>query len=78
MKTKLILTALLLATIIVSFSGKKESVAGSEMDALINELMQRMTMDEKIGQLNLLPGYEDIVTGEATSSEIGKKYWKAG
>ncbi|MBE0662729.1 MAG: beta-glucosidase BglX [Bacteroidales bacterium] len=73
MKIKLILTALLLALMILSFSQKKEPVAGSEMDALINELMQRMTMEEKIGQLNLLPGYEDIVTGEATSSEIGKK-----
>ena len=74
MKTKLLLIALLLVTLIIeSCSEKKESVAGSEMDAMINELMQRMTMEEKIGQLNLLPGYEDIVTGEATSSEIGKK-----
>jgi beta-glucosidase len=74
MKTKLILTGLLLISLLTeSCSEKKEPVAGSEMDAMINELMQRMTMEEKIGQLNLLPGYEDIVTGEATSSEIGKK-----
>jgi beta-glucosidase len=74
MKTKLILIGLLLVSLLTeSCSEKKESVAGSEMDAMINELMQRMTMEEKIGQLNLLPGYEDIVTGEATSSEIGKK-----
>ena len=31
-----------------------------------------MTLDEKLGQLNL-PGTGDIVTGQAKSSDIGKK-----
>jgi len=34
--------------------------------------MKKMTLDEKLGQLNL-PGSGDIVTGQAQSSDIGKK-----
>ncbi len=48
----------------------------SKMDLFINNLMNKMTLDEKIGQLNL-PGSGDIVTGQAKSSDIGKKI-KAG
>lgn len=44
-----------------------------DMAAFIDALMVKMTLDEKIGQLNLLPGYEDIVTGQAVATEIGKK-----
>ena len=33
---------------------------------------KKMTMDEKIGQLNL-PGSGDIVTGQASNSDIAKK-----
>jgi len=42
------------------------------MDQFINELMSKMTLDEKIGQLNL-PSSGDFVTGEAKNSDIGKK-----
>jgi len=42
------------------------------MDLFINELMSKMTLDEKIGQLNL-PSSGDFVTGEAKNSDIGKK-----
>jgi beta-glucosidase len=42
------------------------------MNTYINALMQKMTLEEKIGQLNL-PGSGDIVTGQAKSSDIGKK-----
>lgn len=40
--------------------------------AFIDALMKKMTLDEKIGQLNL-PGSGDIVTGQASNSDIGKK-----
>lgn len=43
----------------------------AKMDAFITELISKMTLDEKIGQLNL-PGGGDIVTGEATNSDVGK------
>ena len=44
----------------------------SKMKLFIDALMQKMTLDEKIGQLNL-PGSGDIVTGQAGNSDIGKK-----
>lgn len=42
----------------------------TEMDAFITELMGRMTLDEKLGQLNLPPS-DDIVTGQTINSNIG-------
>lgn len=44
----------------------------AKMKAYIDALMNKMTVDEKIGQLNL-PGSGDIVTGQASNSDIGKK-----
>jgi len=59
---------------------KPASLSGKElyfkhdpkMDQFISDLMSRMTLVEKIGQLNL-PSSGDFVTGEAKSSDIGKK-----
>ena len=42
------------------------------MKTFIDALMKKMTLDEKIGQLNL-PGSGDIVTGQASNSDIAKK-----
>lgn len=42
------------------------------MKPFIDALMAKMTLQEKIGQLNL-PGSGDIVTGQASNSDIGKK-----
>lgn len=44
----------------------------AKMKAFVDNLMSKMTLDEKIGQLNL-PGSGDIVTGQASNSDIGKK-----
>jgi beta-glucosidase len=44
----------------------------AKMNSFISGLMSKMTLDEKLGQLNL-PGSGDIVTGQAKSSDIGKK-----
>ena len=41
-----------------------------KMDKFITELMSRMTLDEKLGQLNLPPS-DDIVTGQTINSNIG-------
>lgn len=41
----------------------------ADMDQFIDKLMSRMTLSEKIGQLNL-PSAGDITTGEAKSSDI--------
>ena len=44
----------------------------AKMKDFVDALMKKMTLDEKIGQLNL-PGSGDIVTGQAKSSDIGRK-----
>ena len=41
------------------------------MDQFIDDLMSKMTLDEKIGQLNL-PSAGDFTTGQAKSSNIGQ------
>ena len=49
-----------------------QSTQDAKMKPFIDALMKKMTLDEKIGQLNL-PGSGDIVTGQASNSDIGKK-----
>ena len=44
----------------------------AKMNAFVSNLMSKMTLDEKIGQLNL-PGAGDITTGQASNSNIAKK-----
>src|SRR6187402_993685 len=44
----------------------------AKMKTFVDALMKKMTLDEKIGQLNL-PGSGDIVTGQASNSDIAKK-----
>ena len=44
----------------------------AKMKVFIDNLMSKMTLEEKIGQLNL-PGAGDITTGQASNSDIGKK-----
>ncbi len=65
---KLTLLSLLLITVTVF--GQKP--ADREMDNFIDKLMNKMTLEEKIGQLNL-PTSGDIVTGQASSWDIAKK-----
>ena len=48
---------------------KQQPKPAAEMNAFIDELMSRMTLEEKIGQLNL-PVAGDIVTGQAKSSNV--------
>ena len=53
---------------LASCSGNKSD---NEMDAFINDLMGKMTLEEKLGQLNL-PVTGDIVTGAAQSSNVAE------
>jgi len=50
----------------------KPTTGNQEMKVFIDNLMKKMTLDEKLGQLNL-PGAGDITTGQTSSSDIGKK-----
>ncbi len=61
--------------LILLFSGSgvlAQSTRDAKMDRFISGLMKKMTLDEKIGQLNL-PGAGDITTGQASSSDIAGK-----
>lgn len=50
----------------------QQRIDNTAMNVFIEALLQKMTLEEKIGQLNL-PGSGDIVTGQASNSDIGKK-----
>jgi beta-glucosidase len=62
--------------IILIFAATQQAIAQATQDAQMNRfvtsLMAKMTLDEKIGQLNL-PGAGDITTGQASSSNIAEK-----
>ena len=71
---KRLISLLLIPVLIFSCNSneKGEGSGDAKMNAFISDLMKKMTIDEKIGQLNL-PGSGDIVTGQASNSDIGKK-----
>lgn len=73
MKNKFILLALI-ATFTTGYSQKKakNAVPAVSKDVFIKELISKMTLDEKLGQLNL-PTSGDITTGQAKSADIAKK-----
>jgi len=68
-KFTIILSALLLFQ--VNYT-RAQKAADPKMNQFISTLMSKMTMDEKIGQLNL-SGAGDVTTGETTSSDIHQK-----
>ena len=58
--------------ILVSINVSAQVSTPAKMKTFVDGLMKKMTLEEKIGQLNL-PGSGDIVTGQAGSSDIAKK-----
>lgn len=68
---KLITTVLLGCTLMANAQQNQNT----KMDRFIDDLMSKMTIEEKIGQLNL-PGSGDIVTGQAKNSDIAGKIKK--
>ncbi len=68
---KLITTVLLGCTLIANAQQNQNT----KMDRFIDDLMSKLTIEEKIGQLNL-PGSGDIVTGQAKNSDIAGKIKK--
>lgn len=58
--------------LLACFFAVKANAQDAKMKPFIDGLMKKMTLEEKIGQLNL-PGSGDIVTGQASNSDIGKK-----
>ena len=65
---RLLLGLLIVAAVNVAAQTSQQA----KMKTFIDGLMKKMTLEEKIGQLNL-PGAGDITTGQASSSDIAKK-----
>jgi beta-glucosidase len=73
MKNKLIL--LFLGCAVLGYAQKKNTksaVTIKPKSEFVAELLSKMTLDEKLGQLNL-PTSGDITTGQANSSDVAKK-----
>src|SRR5690554_5471515 len=70
-----LLSAVVLSSCSYIVTGQDSQDSG--MDKYIDELMSEMTIDEKIGQLNLLNPGGGIPTGEAVSTDVEGKI-KAG
>lgn len=68
MLQKLLLGLLVVASMNVTAQTSNEA----KMKTFVDGLMKKMTLEEKLGQLNL-PGAGDITTGQASSSDIAKK-----
>ena len=66
-------TSLLLATALIGVTATVQAQKSpQDMDRFIDALMRRMTVEEKIGQLNL-PVTGEITTGQAKNSDVAKK-----
>lgn len=63
---------MLAATVLIGCTSIPQSTQNRTMDNKIDSLMSLMTLDEKLGQLNL-PAAGDITTGQASSSNIAQK-----
>lgn len=58
--------------VFISLQAQGQSSDPAKMKTFVDALMKKMTLEEKLGQLNL-PASDDIVTGQASKSDIGKK-----
>ena len=66
---KLLQRLIIVLLVAVSYQATAQD---AKMKTFIDALMKKMTVEEKLGQLNL-PGSGDIVTGQAGNSDIAKK-----
>jgi beta-glucosidase len=74
MKSKLLLLASITAiSLMLAFTPGMQVSPDLKMNDYLDDLMKKMTLQEKLGQLNLLPWSGEIVTGQAAVSDIGKK-----
>ena len=69
---KLFIKLLIGLMVFISLQTTAQTADPVKMKTFIDALMKKMTLEEKLGQLNL-PGAGDIVTGQASNSDIGKK-----
>ena len=72
MRLKKIILSVAVAATFIPMTGMSQD---AKMEAFITDLMSKMTLKEKIGQLNL-PVTGDIVTGQAKSSDVAERIRK--
>ncbi len=77
MKKRVVFVAFSIFALIATAMFGKDEIKNSpqDMDRFIDGLMKKMTLEEKIGQLNL-PVSGEITTGQAKSSDVAKKIEK--
>jgi beta-glucosidase len=63
---------ILFTSFLISWAPENPKNENKKMNAFIRELMGKMTLEEKLGQLNL-PSSGDIKTGSASNSNIAEK-----
>lgn len=66
-----LITILIVLTLLVSCQKGDKSAGNAEMDRFVDNLLNEMTLEEKLGQLNL-PASGDITTGQTQSSGIAQ------
>lgn len=70
---KIISRLLLITLLFVSCNTAKQTTGSSSMDVFVKELMDKMTLEEKIGQLNLLTPGGGVATGAVVSKGVEEK-----
>ena len=70
--TKIFILSLLMLFSYTLSAQQKPTTSDQKMKVFIDGLMKKMTIDEKIGQLNL-PAAGDITTGQSSNSNLGNK-----
>ena len=60
-----------LLLVVAILAGASAFAQKKPMREFVDDLMSKMTLEEKIGQLNLLPG-NDITTGEVINSPLAQ------
>lgn len=63
---------LLLATFVISIVAFGQNNKDAKRQKFVNDLLAKMTLEEKLGQVNL-PASSDFVTGAVSSSDIAQK-----
>lgn len=71
MKKSIVFVILLSALLCVACGKRAENPQEAQMNAFVDKLMAQMTLEEKLGQLNL-PVTGNIVTGQARESNVAE------
>ena len=65
------ITRILIATLLFLYVKTHAQQSDGKMNSFVSNLMSKMTLDEKIGQLNLLTPGGGIATGAVVNPVVG-------